>query len=92
MAVSIKKDENSITARFGISCVDGVTPVPILVTPAGLVKVDNTTVISFVPSTVQATIRDANQATPMCGVSSADGSTVLPVYVNPANGAILVDQ
>lgn len=85
-----KKDDNSYPTLIGISCVDGVTPVKVVVDPVtGGVGVDATTVISVVPS--YTTQVDDNDSPVMKGVSSSNSNTVLPIYVNPSTGQILID-
>lgn len=87
-----RKDENGVSSWTGVSCVDGVTIVPITVNPAdGGLSVDAVTVISFVPNPRHATLRDANQVPVRTGISDASDSTILPLYVNPATGAVLID-
>lgn len=87
-----KKDDNDSPTMFGVSCVDGVTPVRIKFdASSGGMLVDSSTVISFTPVSSQALLRDDNDNPCQKGVSSADGKTVLPWYVNPSNGAVLVD-
>ncbi len=86
-----RKDQNGANCWLGVSCVDGVTLVPIMIdTAAGGVRVDDSTVISFTPNPNQALLRDENNVPVMKGVSSADPSVLLPIYVNPATGAILI--
>lgn len=90
MAVA-KKDDNGFPTIIGISCVDGVTPVKVQFNPSnGGMKIDGITVISFVPSSIQANMHDDNDYPIAKGVSSSDRKTVFPWYVNPATGAVLV--
>ncbi len=85
-----KKDDNFAPTLVGLSCIDGVTPIPIKFNPSnGGMEVDSTTVISVVPQDIQS--RDNNDFPITKGVSSADGVTVLPWYVVPSTGAVLVD-
>ncbi len=86
-----KKDDNGFPTMMGISCVDGITPVRITFNPSGGgMKVDSTTVISVVPSSVFQHMDD-NDYPIRTGVSSVDGVTVLPWYVNPADGSVLIE-
>lgn len=83
-------DDNSKTAIFGISCVDGVTPVRIAFNASnGGMKIDTITVISIVPTPVGGI--DENGRVVAKGVSSTDSSVILPWYVNPATNAVLVE-
>lgn len=87
-----KKDDNGFPTMFGISCVDGVTPVRIKFNSSnGGMLLDTATVISFVPDPSQALIHDDNDFPVMKGVSSTNHSVILPWYVNPTNGAVLAD-
>lgn len=82
-------DQNFVKTKLGVSCLDGVTLIPIAIDPiSGGVKVDTTSTISFDPATVAP--RDSNHDPAWLGTSSSDDSVVLPIYVN-ANGAILID-
>jgi hypothetical protein len=84
------RDKNFVTTWMGVSCVDGVTPIPIQIDSAtGKVKVDSTTVISVVPTPLN--IRDANYRSVIFGVSTADATVALPLYVTP-DGAVLIDS
>lgn len=85
-----RRDDNNVPTWLGISCVDGVTPVRIVINPSNSgVKVDTTTVISVTPAYVGS--RDSNQVPVKYGVSDADGSVMLPIYVEPTTGAVLID-
>lgn len=87
-----KKDDNYFPTMFGVSCVDGITPVRIQFDSAtGGMLVDVNTIISFTPTASQALLHDENDYPCQKGVSSVDGTTVLPWYVNPSNGAVLAD-
>lgn len=85
-----QKDDNGSNTVFGISCVDGVTPIKIQFTPPGFMKTDTTTVISVVPKEI--TQLDGNSVPVAKGVSSVDKKTILPWYVNPATGAVLISK
>lgn len=85
-SVTTQKDDNGANCIFGISCVDGVTPVKIQFTSNGM-KVDTTTVISVVPKEI--TQLDANSVPVAKGVSSTNAKVILPWYVVPSTGAVL---
>jgi hypothetical protein len=82
-----QRDDNGYPSWAGISCVDGVTIVPIVFNTNHEMLTDSTTVISVVP----AHINSGGNTPIKTGVSSVDKKTVLPFYVNPATGAVLVD-
>ncbi len=89
-SITTQKDDNDVGAIFGISCVDGVSPVRIKIHTNGGILTDTTTVISVVP--IEITQLDANSVPVAKGVSSANSKTILPWYVNPATGAVLTDE
>ena len=83
-----QRDDNGYPSWAGISCVDGVTIVPIVFNSNGEMLIDETTIISVVPKHI-----NSGGNTPIkTGVSSADKKTVLPFYVNPSTGAVLVNM
>ena len=82
------RDNNHVTAKMGILCMDGVTPVAIAIDAGGNMKVDEVSTISVVAQNAQ---RDENHVPTWMGVSSVDGVTPVPIYVN-ANGAVLIDS
>ena len=83
-----QRDDNGYPSWAGLSCVDGVTIVPIQFTAANEMKIDTVTVISVVP-----THHNSGGQTPIkTGVSSVDKKTVLPFYVNPSTGAVLANM
>lgn len=85
------KDDNGAPLLYGISAVDGVTPVQIKFNPnGGGMKVDFTSTISFTPELVSA--QTDNDFPIAKGVSDADGETILPWYVNPSTGGVLIDM
>lgn len=88
-SITSQKDDNGKNTIFGMSCVDGVTPVKVQFGADGGMLLDSTTVISVVPREI--TQLDANSVPVAKGVSSSDGKTILPWYVNPDTGAVLVD-
>lgn len=83
-----QRDDNGYPSWAGISCVDGITIVPIVFNSSHQMLIDTTTVISVVPAH-----HNSGGETPIkTGVSSSDKKTVLPFYVNPSTGAVLVDM
>lgn len=91
------KDDDGFPTIFGVSDLDGVTPVKIQFDPATRVMlVDTTTTISFDP-TVNIN-QDVNKAYPFAKATAATTSgdfvadvTTRPWVVNHATGAVLVD-
>lgn len=84
------RDNNHVPVLMGLSCIDGVTPVPIAINPTtGAVVTDNLSSISFSPSEIAP--RDENSVPVLMGVSSVDGVTPVPLYVN-ADGEILIAE
>lgn len=80
-------DENHVKTLMGVSCVDGITPVPITVNPiTGEVLVDYAETISYNPQDIAP--RDENRQPVWLAQSEVDG-TALPINVNPLTGAIL---
>lgn len=89
-SATTQKDDNGYPTIFGLSCIDGVTPIKIKFNPAtGGMKTDATTVISVTPT--MKTAKDGNGFPVAKGVSSSDSNAVLPWYVVPSTGAVLVD-
>lgn len=81
------RDQNHVTAKMGILCTDGVTLVPIAITPDGAMIADLTSTISFTPENIAR--RDENHVPVWLGQSDTS-SDVLPIYVN-ASGYVLMD-
>lgn len=83
-------DDNSQPAIYGMSCVDGVTPVRIQFNASnGGMKTDDTTVISVVPAATS--LLDDNSRPIAKGISSDGSGVIYPWYVDPATGAVLID-
>lgn len=83
------KDDNACPVIYGVSHLDGVTPVQIKFNSLRGIMVDSTTSIAFNPSIIQT----QNKLTgyPLAtGTSSSDDSTVLPWVVNASTGAVLI--
>lgn len=91
MAFSSLREQNRQPAWWGLSSVDGVTPVQILMNPtAGGMKMDIGVSVSAVIANLPTnTPRDDNRATAVAGVSKINNSVFIPVSVNPATGAVL---
>lgn len=86
-----KKDDNGYPSIFGMSCVDGITPIRIALNASnGGVKIDTMTTTSFTPFSVSK--MDDNGYPMAKGVSSLNGSIILPWYVNPSTNALLIEQ
>lgn len=84
-----KKDDNAIQPIYGVSHLDGVTPVAICFDPTTrAMKVDTMTAIAFSPS-VNAS-RTNNDLPLAKATSSADNATCLPWVVNATTGAVLI--
>lgn len=90
MSFSTQLDDNGYPSIWGVSCVDGKTPVKIQFTSFGM-KADRTTTISYTPP-VQYNHKDDNEKSIATAVSSADGKTILPWNVVPSTGAVLIDD
>ncbi len=88
---SILRDQNRIPIWWGLSSVDGVTPVAIAIDSATnkpLMEIG--TSVSAVIANLKVTFpRDGNRIPCVGGRSSADSTVVIPLSVNPATGAIL---
>jgi len=81
-------EQNSIFAKIGVLCTDGVTLVPIKIDAAtGGIMVDTTSTIGFTPGSID--FRDENYR-PCWMAQNADDGTPIPIFVN-ADGAVLVD-
>lgn len=85
------RDDNDCPVIWGVSHIDGVTPVQIQFDPATrAMRIDTTTTIQFDPS-VDASVVPSN--TPLAkATSSADNTTIRPWVVNASTGAVLIDM
>lgn len=85
------KDDNDMPVLYGVSHLDGRTPIRIRFTPSRGIKIDTSTSITFNPTIIvtQNSLTNYPLAT---GTSSADNNTVLPWVVNATTGAVLVTQ
>lgn len=86
-----QKDDNGYGSWFGISSIDGVTPVQIVfdATTHGML-IDTVHTIAFTPPKHFPPV-GANSVPVLKGVSTANAKTVLPWYVYPTTGAVLVE-
>ncbi len=83
------KDDNSAPVIFGVSHIDGRTPVQVQFNPiTRAMKVDFLTVIGFNPI-INASQTD-NDFPIAKATSSSDDRTVKPWVVNASTGAVLV--
>lgn len=84
------KDDNAAPVIYGVSHLDGTTPVRVHFTSARHMKVDDTTTIAFNPLVNVG--RNTSTSYPLAmATSSADDSTVRPWVVNASTGAVLID-
>lgn len=85
------RDDNDKPILWGVSHLDGITPVQIAFEPTSRgMKYDTTTTIAFDPS-VDASVVPSNTFLAMA-TSDADNSTIRPWVVNASTGAVLVDE
>lgn len=82
------KDDNFYPVIYGVSHLDGRTPVRVKFTSARKIMIDSTTSIAFNP-TINASQTD-NDFPIAKAVSSTDNSTVRPWVVNASTGAVLI--
>lgn len=86
-----QRDDNGAPILYGVSHLDGVTPVQIKFDPSTrAIMVDDTTSIAFDPAIISV----VNQTTGLpfaLATSSADNTTVAPWVVNASTGAVLID-
>lgn len=82
------KDDNAVQTIYGVSHLDGRTPVQVKFDASRGMLVDTTTVIAFDPS---VNMSQTDNDMPIAkATSSADNATVLPWVVNASTGAVLV--
>lgn len=89
---TVLRDQNRVPIWWGLSSVDGVTPVPIAVSAStGQPLMEIGTSVSAVIANLKTSFpRDGNRIPCVGGQSNADSSVVIPLSVNPTTGAILV--
>ena len=84
------KDDNGYPTIFGVSHVDGVTPIAIQFDSSRKMLMDSKTSIQFNPSIVK---NQGNNEYPLAkATSSSNNRTVLPWVVNASTGAVLISQ
>lgn len=82
-------DDNDKPILYGVSHLDGVTPIAIKFTPVGReMLIDETTTIAFDPA------KDADRPyyPVVKATSDADNATILPWVVNAFTGGVLVTR
>jgi len=87
---SALREQNRIPIWWGISSVDGITPVPIAIdATSGKPVFEFGTSIMPVMALLDGSLpRDGNRIPCIGGVSSTDNTVVIPVSVNPVTGGI----
>jgi len=86
-----KKDDNFTQPLYGVSHLDGVTPIPVQFDPiTRVMKIDDTTSIAFDPS-ISASQTD-NDIPMAKATSSDDNTTIMPWVVHATTGAVLIDS
>lgn len=85
------RDDNDTPILWGVSHLDGVTPVQVQFNGSNRgIKVDTTTSIAFNPATVPNTLVVPSNVKLATATSSADNTTIRPWVVNASTGAVLV--
>lgn len=86
-------DDNGYPVAYGVSHLDGITPVRIRFKPnnSRVMMIDDTTTIAFNPAIIK-TQNPEVEGPFATGTSSADDNTVLPWVVNATTGAVLVSD
>lgn len=84
------RDDNDTPILWGVSHLDGITPVQVQFTAARLIKVDMSTSIAFDPTLVPNTLVVPDNVKLATATSSADNTTIRPWVVNASTGAVLV--
>ncbi len=83
------RDDNDTPIIWGVSHLDGVTPVQVTFAASRAMSVDTTTNIAFDPS-INASVVPSNVKLAMA-TSSDDNTTTRPWVVHATTGAVLVD-
>lgn len=88
---SALRDQNAKPIYWGLSSVDGVTPVAIAIDSVSRnlkmeIGTSVSAVIAHLPNQIPV---DGNRIPCLAGQSSTDATVVIPVSVNPSTGAIL---
>lgn len=84
------KDDNDSPVIWGVSHIDGVTPVQVKFTAAREMLLDFTTTIAFDPLIDASVV--PNNVKLATATSSADNKTIRPWVVNATTGAVLANQ
>lgn len=82
------RDDNDLPILWGVSHLDGVSPVQVKFTSDRNMMVDEVTTIAFDPS-IDASVVPSNVKLAMA-TSSADNKIVRPWVVNASTGAVLI--
>lgn len=84
------RDDNDLPIIWGVSHLDGITPVQVKFdVSTRAMMTDSVTSIAFDPS-VDASVVPSNVKLAMA-TSSADNTTIRPWVVNASTGAVLID-
>lgn len=84
------KDDNAAPVIYGVSHIDGRTPVQVKFDSSRAMLVDETTTIQFNPL---VNMSNTDNDFPVAkATSSANNKTVLPWVVNATTGAVLISQ
>lgn len=84
------KDDNGAPVIYGVSHLDGVTPVQIMFDPVTRsIKVDTVTSIAFNPTLV--TYQNMTGYPFALATSDANNTTIAPWVVNASTGAVLIE-
>lgn len=81
-------DDNASPVAYGVSHLDGLTPVRIKFNASGHMLMDSMTAIAFDPSIVKR--RNDNDVPILSAVD--DNGNIMPVVVHATTGAILVEN
>lgn len=85
------RGDNDEPILWGVSHVDGITPVQVAFNGSNRgIKIDTTTSILFDPATVPNVLVVPSNIKLTTATSSADNTTVRPWVVNATTGAVLV--
>lgn len=84
------RGDNDEPILWGVSHLDGVTPVQIKFGSSRELLVDATTAISFSAATVKNTLVVPSNVKFATATSSSDNTTIRPWVVNATTGAVLI--
>jgi hypothetical protein len=86
------REDNDNPIIWGVSHLDGVTPVQVKFDPATrAMMIDTVTSIAFNPTTVPNTLMVPSNVKFATATSSADNTTIRPWVVNASTGAVLIE-